>query len=643
MQAPVLLSFAIASLLIAALLEVLAQKAASEGGALSIVDTADDIPPIVTVGYLYLPTIVAVIYSLAWNWIDLDVKRMQPWLELSRPGGAPGKMSLFLDYPVDFVAFVPFKAARRRHWAVFYSGTVMVVIFWVLTPMQGAVFGTGPVLTKREVEMRYPLALVDSEKQAEMLDQAVLNAGYAVTWLGQTYPPFTTDEYALLPFEPPKFKDAAPANWTGRTTKYWTELDCWPAEITPVERFGPGTADFGDGKGCNASQIAAHPGIQQKTPYKMYYIGYQESAWADYSLQSPTCGKKAWNEFLATWSVFKNDSGTVDMSAIFCETAYFKQDVTATVKAADKRPIKNTIVAIGDSEKLKDAEFNTSAFQYLIGSGASSVDVPREYPFTHLLEHYFQVSDFGLSYPLSPMIGFTLGNQNFTIEQYSNATHMSQAFRAAHKMLFSVAFQHLLATNTSSSHQDQGDAHFPKYGIIISRLLSALVEGFLALVAMMTLLLFWVCQQSPSRLSTDPSSLGSLVKTVQNSSRVLDLFSSKGHLSDEELCARLGERQFELSCGCQSSDGRSTLNIAQPAQAIQLISRVSEDNFAQAGYFAPMKSFALRRTTGFAFLLVLGGALGTLAYLWQQEKLLGGMFSVYIEGRRCSTTAHVNF
>ncbi len=254
MQAPVLLAFAIASLLIAGLLEVLAQQAASEGGALSIVDSADDIPPIVTFGYLYLPTIVAVLYSLAWNWVDLDVKRMQPWLELSKPRGATGEMSLFLDYPVDFVAIVPFKAAKRKHWAVFYSGTIMVLIFWLLTPMQGAVFGTGPVLTRREVDMQYPRALVDSEKQAEMLDQAVLNAGYAVTWLGQAYPPFTTKEYALLPFEPPSFEAATPANWTGKTVKYWTELDCWPAEIAPSKQFNAGTANFSDGRGCVASQ-----------------------------------------------------------------------------------------------------------------------------------------------------------------------------------------------------------------------------------------------------------------------------------------------------------------------------------------------------------------------------------------------------
>jgi hypothetical protein len=114
MRAPVLFAFAGASLLIAALLEILAQSSQKKGG-LSLVDDAGALPPSVSFGYLYFPTIVAVVYSLIWNWVDLDVKRMQPWLELSKPEGAMGRDSLFLDYPFEFVAFVPFTSAKKRY------------------------------------------------------------------------------------------------------------------------------------------------------------------------------------------------------------------------------------------------------------------------------------------------------------------------------------------------------------------------------------------------------------------------------------------------------------------------------------------------------------------------------------------------
>jgi hypothetical protein len=115
MKAPVLISFVISSVIIIVLLEVLAQRSQKFGG-LSLVDDADDIPSAVNLTYLYLPTIIAVLYSLVWNWIDLDIKRMQPWTEVSKPDGATGRKSVFLDYPVDFVAFVPFKAAKQRYY-----------------------------------------------------------------------------------------------------------------------------------------------------------------------------------------------------------------------------------------------------------------------------------------------------------------------------------------------------------------------------------------------------------------------------------------------------------------------------------------------------------------------------------------------
>ena len=97
----------------AAGIETLAQRSMAEGG-LALSPTLEDIPTYAMLSYLYAPTVVAVLYSLIWSWVDLDVKRMQPWFELSKPEGAKAEDSLFLDYPYDFVALVPFKAAKKK-------------------------------------------------------------------------------------------------------------------------------------------------------------------------------------------------------------------------------------------------------------------------------------------------------------------------------------------------------------------------------------------------------------------------------------------------------------------------------------------------------------------------------------------------
>lgn len=113
MRAPVLTLVILTTLALAGVIEFLAQKSHRKGG-LGLSDTPDGIRLTVRFGYLYAPTIVAVCYSLIWTWVDLDVRRMQPWIELSRPDGVTAKNSLLLDYPFSFLAVVPFRAWKNK-------------------------------------------------------------------------------------------------------------------------------------------------------------------------------------------------------------------------------------------------------------------------------------------------------------------------------------------------------------------------------------------------------------------------------------------------------------------------------------------------------------------------------------------------
>lgn len=113
MSTPILLALIALTLLLAAAIETLAQRSAASGG-LALSPTYDDIPKYVMISYLYAPNTLAVLYSSIWSWIDLDVKRMQPWFEMSKKEGATAENSLFLDYQYDFVASVPLRAAKRR-------------------------------------------------------------------------------------------------------------------------------------------------------------------------------------------------------------------------------------------------------------------------------------------------------------------------------------------------------------------------------------------------------------------------------------------------------------------------------------------------------------------------------------------------
>lgn len=114
LKLPTLSFLFVTTLVLAAVVEFLYQKSQKQGGGLSLSASPEELPPLVNLAYRYLPTIIAVLYGLSWGWVASDTKRLQPWLEMSKSGGALAENSLLLDYPSTFFAWVPFMAASRR-------------------------------------------------------------------------------------------------------------------------------------------------------------------------------------------------------------------------------------------------------------------------------------------------------------------------------------------------------------------------------------------------------------------------------------------------------------------------------------------------------------------------------------------------
>lgn len=83
-------------------------------GALFLADTTNGFSNVEIFLYRYLPTITIVIYGTIWSWIDLDIKRLEPWFQLSNGRGVRGSNSVLLQYPLRFLPLVPLRAARKK-------------------------------------------------------------------------------------------------------------------------------------------------------------------------------------------------------------------------------------------------------------------------------------------------------------------------------------------------------------------------------------------------------------------------------------------------------------------------------------------------------------------------------------------------
>ena len=112
LKAPFLLSIMLASSASIVMLQYLLISSQRNNGIIFSADI-NELPLNRSFAYLYLPTVIAVIYSFLWSWIDLDAKRLEPFFQLSQDGGASAKDSLLLQYQFDTIALVPLKAIRQ--------------------------------------------------------------------------------------------------------------------------------------------------------------------------------------------------------------------------------------------------------------------------------------------------------------------------------------------------------------------------------------------------------------------------------------------------------------------------------------------------------------------------------------------------
>jgi len=216
--------------------------------------------------YLYLPTIISVLYGFLWTWIDLDVKRIEPYFQLSKPGGAVAEDSVLLHYPFDFIATVPFKAFKRKHWSVFSISLGIVLISWGLTPAQSGIFAVRTITISESVQMLHATQYTPISEQGN-LSAIYAQSVYNIAWLNESLPPFMTPDFVLAGLGPNTTKLPSGNNlaYSGHTTLYSIDVTCEPA----VMYNSSGIILFNSTSGCSFNAPPYRPMANNDTskPY----------------------------------------------------------------------------------------------------------------------------------------------------------------------------------------------------------------------------------------------------------------------------------------------------------------------------------------------------------------------------------------
>ncbi|KAJ5102489.1 hypothetical protein N7532_003018 [Penicillium argentinense] len=206
------------------LLEGLRQYSDRQGGLVFFADT-DDVSAVQSFAYNYVPIIIALILLVFWSVTDFDVLRLEPYFQLSMPGGAPASV-LFINYNFGQTILTPINAARRHHWVVLWVSMLTLSIRMILPALQSTILELREVKVIQHEDMKSWPTLVDLETQANWMSTQANNTVDSVLSSDEQLRRSRSSEYAVAPVEIPKDDQDGDVLWKLDQALYWAQVSC---------------------------------------------------------------------------------------------------------------------------------------------------------------------------------------------------------------------------------------------------------------------------------------------------------------------------------------------------------------------------------------------------------------------------------
>ncbi|GIZ47520.1 hypothetical protein CKM354_001060900 [Cercospora kikuchii] len=614
--------------LIAAVAWLHVQSARDQG--IIFAKDVNELPLSRSFSYLYLPTIISVIYSFLWTWLDLDIKRLEPYFQLSK-GEAKAGDSILLSYPLEFLATVPFLAFKRRQWAVFSGSIIMILVFWGLTPIQAGMFATRTIVLQEAVTPWQSLAYTPIEQQGNLtVDYA--QSTYNIAWLNESLPPYMTKEYMLAPFGPAKemSEDAINQTFTGQTVMYSIDISC---ETAILWEKSEDLWYYNSSEGCSYYPPSYRPngGGDLEKPFDTLYAGYQnQNGFADYYL-SPYCKTASPHTFFVRWSKSNTTTiktadnnigfypGAANATSLYCVPTYYQQPVNATVSWPERTVLD--VIRIGQKSDLPQNMFNVSTFEWAMSSGQAQFTIRGNYPTSGFPDQRSQLTQLPLNLEFVPkMAPFAIATYRRPLDDYLDPEHLRLSYQAAYRLLFARQLSDILLHDRTSSAQ-VGQQVYRTQAVVIVPGFAFAVIGILGTVLVLGTGLLIGLPRRKNMLHHDPATIGALMSLTSANDAMYQDFSGLDTRSEKGLAKALANSSFEL---------RVTDNAFSTSE-VTLYKAESDGNPPVAGPETSPEStggirpFEMKLVTGMIFLLLQIAALSTFLALFLKARSNNGL------------------
>ncbi|KAH7411656.1 hypothetical protein DE146DRAFT_248746 [Phaeosphaeria sp. MPI-PUGE-AT-0046c] len=641
-------------LIIAILLTSLAISQRDSG--IIFAERINDLPLRQSFLYLYLPTIIAVVFSIFIAWLDVDAKRFEPYHQMSKPGGALGKDSLLLHYPFEFVPIVPFLSLRKRHWLVFWSSLATVITTFAVVPLQAGIFSTKLVTRTSQETFSRSEKFMHSSVQASQLTLSYTQSVYGILSLNESTPAFQTLSYTLAPFTAPGVTTNYNGTWTVNTTLYSLDLRCEEARsqsqlynnsasdcAIKLDRFNNYT--IGDDLETNYGRL--HPTMRVKK-YSGFYSGWYDMQDNYYrtrvgytalstSLQSYCLRGKGNGTFAVAFvrNKEKKDDPKNNITALFCRPSYYEQSVQATVDAKTKSPLG--YVPLSATRPLAPGLFNSTLFEQTLASGQRRVKQRENNMPVDVLPRYLErlsemdltpVMPYLYNMDLPPMLAMALSTTKQSLDELLDPMALARAYESAYRLLFARAMTDILKTDfAADTTTTTGQLEVQSQAVIVEPIFTYLVVVFLIVVSVsaISLLLIGARSNKDKTLLCDPGSIASVMSMVATNTELLTGFDELDCCADGYMQQKLHNKRYKLG---DNDMGGSIVEIDEPDTLEEHPSKSPEISSESEKYnglqiATPLRPTEFRSFTTFPVLLLFLVLMILLAALYVKSKAHG--------------------
>ncbi|KAF1847952.1 uncharacterized protein K460DRAFT_363966 [Cucurbitaria berberidis CBS 394.84] len=561
-----LLTITLLAWVLIAILQILLVRSQRDGGII-LMSSIDDIPFAQSFSYKYLPTIIALVFSIFWSWIDLQVKRVEPYYQLSKIAGVWGKDSLLLSYPFDFMPFVPLSAFRNRHWAVFWAGTSMLFITWGVVPFQAGIFATETILRTTPAVFSRSLDFIPASKQKATLTNRYVHSSHGIIWLNETLPPYMTRDYVLAPFKLQEAETALAVNqtWTSDTTLYSLDMKCEvPMVQVRKDEYNRFSSEYVSSNGCSSptdlatsfgnETIGPKPSLHGQSVYDTkefasLYIGYYSTDTSDYYLSQG--GKCLSNHtFMALYTRNKNSANDPpqNVTRLYCIPFYYQQDVTAVVDASTQRPLK--IEAKSEKVPLPAETWDSKFFEDQMNGGKQE-QIRDTLPLKYWPDQLETLSTVPLSLApeglaLVTMAGLVVGASQRSLADLLDPEALRAAYETTYRIIFARSMVEILDQKFTNTRTVNGSTEHMTAAVVVVPVFTYLVEGLLGFVSLCSIALIVISIRRKWSLHSDPATIASVMALVADNPTLLGDFTKLDGANKERFEESLKDKKFQL-------------------------------------------------------------------------------------------------